>query len=835
MSYSRLGSIFIPGFLMASASLAQPALALAADESTSGGTTAALPATYGQLQEITVTAQRTESSLSKTPVTVVVMTQEDLQKQNVATEQDLQAAVPGLLVRNGQNSNQINFAIRGQSIDAYSNARPSVQPYFDEVQIPYSGQSSELYDLQSVQVLEGPQGTLFGRNSTGGAVLYTSAKPNDELGGYASVGGGSYGNERVEGAINLPLIPETLRVRLAGFQETRDGFQHNLFNNQDLGNESRYGLRSTIELQTNRLTNNLVADFEDAIGTSVTGVVSSLDTNIPGSFPTVALYNPATSDAVLAQVLQGEGVPAAAASALATGNWANYVAAHPGVDPLGLANAAAVQQAKGPYTVDVNAQDGFHSRNLILSNITSFDLTDSARLRNIIGYNRSTPYSNAEADGTAYAISDTGYPPYGGVFNSITAFSEEPQIQGTRGPLKYVAGGYYADESNHWRQGSEFLDVIPTGLLEGVPGLWGEQFQNITTSYSTTYAGYAQGTYDLQSITGVRGLAFTLGTRFTDEKVRETHDPGDRFYDLATTGLLGPTGNVILPASDFSNDQSRVYRNVSWTTGIEDQITPHLLVYLDARRGYKDGGYNPQVQPRIGTAALSIVAGSAYRTEELTDAELGSKYTGELLGRPTAVDVAAFNDWITDSQRTAYVDVAGSPDAVTVNVPRARVSGIELDSSISALTWLRLGAIVNYTDARFTNNVVTIAGVPQVFGTYPDTPKWSGDVHAELIAPLVSGVHGLLRVDEFGTTSEFYSSTANLNPAAVVPGYGLLNFTLGVSGDNQRWSFTVTLKNALNKVYYVGGLPLAQLVQINTMVPGLPRMAFAQLRYNFNN
>ena len=154
-------------------------------------------------EEIVVTAQRRAGTLERTPVAISVLTGDTLAKRAIVTESDLQIATPGLTVRAGQNSNQLNYALRGQSLDAFSDTRPGVLPYFDEIQLDgVGGGSSAFYDLQSVQVLKGPQGTLFGRNSTGGAVLFTSVRPTDTFGGYITGRLGNYNLRQIEGAIN---------------------------------------------------------------------------------------------------------------------------------------------------------------------------------------------------------------------------------------------------------------------------------------------------------------------------------------------------------------------------------------------------------------------------------------------------------------------------------------------------------------------------------------------------------------------------------------------------------------------------------------------------------
>ncbi len=138
----------------------------------------------GELEQVVVTARRRAEALADVPVAVSVLSAAALETRGIKTEADLQLAMPGVVVRSSNNSNQLNYVIRGESVDAYSGSPPGVQPYINEVPFPVMS-STPFYDLQSVQAVKGPQGTLFGRNSTGGAVLFQTATPGSEFGGYA--------------------------------------------------------------------------------------------------------------------------------------------------------------------------------------------------------------------------------------------------------------------------------------------------------------------------------------------------------------------------------------------------------------------------------------------------------------------------------------------------------------------------------------------------------------------------------------------------------------------------------------------------------------------------
>src|SRR3984957_10488419 len=179
-----------------------------------------------EMQSIVVTARRTTERLQDVPVAVTAISPEALAEQRIDSQVDLQFATPGLTVRQTGSSDQLNYAIRGQSIDAFSFASPAVVAYFNEVQVG-GGAATALFALDSIQVLKGPQGTLFGRNATGGAVLYSARKPTLDFGGFVKVGYGNYNNEEIEAALNLPVFTG-VALRISGKTQQRDGFQHNL-------------------------------------------------------------------------------------------------------------------------------------------------------------------------------------------------------------------------------------------------------------------------------------------------------------------------------------------------------------------------------------------------------------------------------------------------------------------------------------------------------------------------------------------------------------------------------------------------------------------------------
>jgi len=759
------------------------------------------------LEEITVTAQRRTENLQEAPVAVAVLSAAALLDRAVTTEADLPQLAPGLSVRASQSSNQLNYALRGQSLDAFSATRPGVLPYVNEIQVGGGGGASAFYDLQSVQVLKGPQGTLFGRNATGGAVLFTTAKPVNEFGGYALARLGNYDMAQLEGAINVPVVNDAVLVRLSGFYQQRDGYQKDLFKDERAGDVDRYGGRVSLTLKpTERITNDFVVDYLHADGNSLVGGLYSL--NPTGLVPIIALTNfgnAAQFDAIISGFVAGAGGPPNAGQGAA----AAYAAANPTLDPGGVASYLQTQRRRGPYEVESDGPNEYRARNTIVSNITSFDIAENTTIRNIAGYTNIEGDLYGDIDGVPYGIDDNGTT---GNIQHTRQYSEELQLQGDalNNKLKYVVGGYYSYERNF---------NLTTSRLLSFPIIASVQL-NTSVIHNKTFAGYSQGTYDLSELTGIEGLGVTAGARYTSEKISIDMLPDDISFDDPP---------AVRARYDFA--QSKTFDNVSWTFGVQEQVNPNVLLYLASRRSFRNGGYNNVVRP---VAGLGTEGGNGYDTEQVTDVELGTKLDGHLAGMPARLNVALFHNWIEDAQRVAYTLVGGSPAAVTVNVPRARVRGVELDGLIEPTVWLQLGGAVSYTDAEFTDNLVSVSGgTPVEFGTYPDTAKWSGSAFGQLTVPVSSALELTFRSDVYAQESIWFTSTGNLNPDTELPGYALVSFRIGLQDEAAGWSVSANLKNAFDRVYWVGGVALGELFQTNTAVPGEPRTFLLETRYRF--
>ncbi|MDB6086062.1 MAG: TonB-dependent receptor [Gammaproteobacteria bacterium] len=458
------------------------ALADAADTAVAPSTTAR--SSGGDLEEITVTATRRVESQSKVPVAVTAFDSASLAARGITTETDLQQSVPGLTVKTTASQNQINYTIRGQTLDAFSGSSPGVLPYFNDVVVS-SQTATAFYDLASVQVLKGPQGTLFGRNATGGAVLYTSAEASDTFGGYFTIKNGNYDLREYQGAVNLPIVPGKVDLRLAADFTNETGYVTNLTNGSTLGDVSAKSGRATLKITpTDKLTITTVIQYGWYGGTELTGGLYSY-------YP-VGSTNNGHVLADTAALLYTPGGPF----------WSPALAA---LVPGGIAQELAQQQAEGPYKTSLPYTPLHRSEDGYAENTTTYDLDSDLTIKNIASVQHHGTRSDGALSGARLGVLDlAAYPTTVGVQYDIDQWSEEFQLQGhaLKESLKYIVGLYAAAE----------VDVtdIPTVVGISLPQPL-QYFHHNWTDRDHTQAVYAQGTYDLSWITS--GLSFTLGAR----------------------------------------------------------------------------------------------------------------------------------------------------------------------------------------------------------------------------------------------------------------------------------------------------------------------------------
>ncbi len=734
------------------------------------------------MQAIVVTARRTEERLQDVPVAVSVLAPEALVEQRIASQVDLQFATPGLTVRETGSSDQLNYAIRGQSIDAFSFASPAVVAYFNEVQVG-GGAATSLFDLDSIQVLKGPQGTLFGRNATGGAVLYSAKKPSLDFGGFVNVSYGNYNDEEIEAALNLPIM-SGVALRVSGKTQTRDGYQHNLllgtspnsidsrvgrvglliapvgsgFSNDTMVQIGRYGGLTGQDKMTNA---NGVNGAPSTYFDPVTGTVKPLVTNMANAYP--------------------PGV----------------VVTDPRVNALfsGVSDFLTKQAKVGFYDLYSTANDARDGRQTLVTNTTAYDFGDSAQIKNIYGYNNVLSKENSDIEGSPYDFLQVGGGP--GINNQGYTFgtdqwSDELQLNGKIAAAKYIVGAFISKEDDYTR-----IPLRVTGDL-GAPYLGAYDF----TVTDKSKALYGQSTYAITD-----RFNFTGGIRYTWEEVSIVQ---------GADSLL----NVINAGNHSRNDAKP-----SWLIGVDYKLTPDLLVYFNQRGSWRTGGFN-------GTSAASYPNAATFQPETTYDFELGAKYAGRLGTVPARINVALYDQHIKDVQRAPYLNIS----ALAGNVNQARVSGVEIDSSFNVMSWLEVGASMSYADARYTDPRALVAGANFIFGPYADSPKSTGSAYFRASTNLGENRGELALRGQIYAQSYFYYSNLNntIVPGDKIGGYSLINMRAewnGIAGSKVDGALYVN--NLTDKEYEVGGFPLGAVTGSNATLPGTPRMFGVELGMKF--
>lgn len=763
------------GSTAAFAAEAEPGgLAAVAQSTPSAGTSA----DSAVLDEVVVTARRRAESLQLVPLAIAALNQETLQRYDVQTLSDLQLLVPSAYVSEyAHGSGQQFFSLRGQSESGLNTGGgagggPAVVGYFAEVPTQMAGPGL-YYDLQSVQVLNGPQGTLFGRNTTGGAVLFDPIQPDTRaIGGYAQVLGGSYRRAEGQAAVNLPLIDGTLAIRVAGQIGSREGYTHDVNTGAEYDNRHFQAARLGVLYQpSEHFENYFIANYV------------RFDEHGPGSI-------------------------------LVAGNPANpFVGA-------GILNFVAQQQARGVRATALSVDELDQGSNSTLINKTRLALGEQLTLKNIASISWQRARRNDDEDGTTLALLDSLGSRPGTYLVYDNTITEELQLQGenTSKSLTWQTGVYYQDDYTPGANNHTYTQQVV--LLPF--------FSNTdkTDEGGTSSAVYGQGTYKLTRL--LEGLSLTAGYRYTWDHVYEGFSqsfgalpffpaPGD--FCSSRAGLY---------PNCFIESDAR-HSGGSYTVALDYLAGASTLLYLTSRQGYKSGGFN--------IVAASIDATTSpffkYGPEKVQDVEVGMKAdwrAGTVRGR---TDLALFNSWLRNAQVNTSALIDNLQEAVTANAARAIVRGVELQNDLHLSSWSDLTLTYSYMDAYY-QRYVTPLGQDLTSLPYAFAPRNKVSANARFRLPLFEGLGDLWLGATFTYQDRVFAGFTTVDPGSYLPAYGLLSLRADwqhVAGSSLDLSVFGT--NISNKVYRVGNEDLFSTIGTAVTVYGEPRMFGVSARYQF--
>jgi iron complex outermembrane recepter protein len=751
--------------------ISEPATATAGEHATSTGNS-------DVIEEVVVTARRRSESLQEVPIAISAIDQETLQRQGVQTLTDLQFLVPSAYVSEyAHGSGQQFFSLRGQSESGLNTGGgagggPAVVGYFSEVPTQMSGPGL-YYDLQSVEVLNGPQGTLFGRNTTGGAVLFEPRRPDLQgIEGYGQVLGGDYRRAEGQGAINIPLIDGTLAIRIAGQIGSREGYTRDVNTGEEYDNRHFQAARVGVLFQpSEQLENYFIANY---VAFNEHGPGTILDAANPN--------NPFIGTGILAY--------------------------------LNSQNARGIRET----ALSVHELDQETYYNLI--NKTRLDLGNSVTLRNIFSFSRQLARRDDDEDGTTLPLLDSLGSTPGTYLVDDGTLTEEVQLQGKSlgESLSWQTGLFYEDDytpgaSNH----TYTQDVVLLPIFSNT---------DRTDIGGTSLGAYGQGTYKLDSL--LSGLSVTAGYRYTWDHVYEGYSQsfGAKPFYPAPGDFCSSRAGV------YPNcwvDAGARHGGSSYTFGFDEQLSSATLLYLTTRQGYKSGGFNI-VAASVGATNSPFFT---FGPEKVQDVEFGIKSDWTLAAVTGRTDIALFNSWLSNAQVNTSGLVDNLQEAVTANAARAIVRGIELQNILRPTSFSELTLTYSYLDAYYLH-YVTPLGQDLTSLPYAYTPRNKGSISARLQLPLSGSVGDLWLGANFTYQDQVFAGFTTIDPGSYLPSYGLMGLRADwerIWGSGVNAALFAT--NVANKAYRIANEDLYSTIGTSTTLYGEPRMFGASVRYQF--
>jgi iron complex outermembrane recepter protein len=709
------------------------------------------------LSEVVVTARKRSEDVQSVPVSVSAVTGDQLKQQSIKTVANLQNLAPGLFVQQGLDDNQtIIVTMRGRKQDDATMAvDSSVSLNVDGVYIPRTlGMAGSMLDIKYVEVLRGPQGTLYGRNTTGGAIGIFTNDPTHELSGSVDLTGGNYGTWNAVGIANIP-IADNLDARFVAQRGGNGGYAHTT-SGTPLGDSRSEYYRGKLRWSgSNNWQAVLSGHYEDDRSGGTRAFIPGLD---PANF-------------------QDNGLPEGSYLTLQT------------MADLGVseAEAVALQRAwtaqRSPwYTLDNThgpaSVSKVHRWDVGLN--ISGDVVEDVQFRSISAVQS---LSREVSGGPQFPVFIFKQHPH----STGTYYSQELQLLGKTRSFNWVVGTYGGYETGTDGQNIFFLPaVFGTGAVANDSGI-----------RNTTLAGYAQATWEF-----IPDWRLTAGARYTSDTRRV--DAGAFLVDLLDPSIH----DCVVPApgveasppgeSQCPRTFKAAFSKPTWLVSLDHQLTPDVLLYVKAATGYRSGGLN------ANNGAVEEEAFGSFAPESNIEYEAGIK--SEFLGRRVRVNADVYWDDYSDLQVQSIV--LGSDNnflTLETNAAKARIRGVELEADFLVGGGLRLHASTAYTGAHYLS-------YQDLTGDHSHRPfaipKWTSSLSANYTRATPIGVASI-ELDYARKSAVNVVPPSTLVDAVTQPGYGLLNAraTLHL----ERWNMDVAVfgQNLTNKEFFEQGFNVA--------------------------
>jgi iron complex outermembrane recepter protein len=799
--------------------------------------------------EIIVTARRTDERLQDVPVAVAAFDNRALERSTVQELSEVKSIASGLNFNSEGGKSTTNVSLRGIGQLPVGLTTPGVVTYFNNIAIPSLGSSIPTYDIANIQVLKGPQGTLFGKSTLGGAILVNTVQPDlYDIEGYLRGTYGRFEYRAIEGAINVPIVPGKIALRLAGQIRRQDERIRSL----------DADFFATPEVQALGVSDPNAGDYpgfddvnNDSVRASLTIAPSDRFSNT-----TVAEYFRADERAAGLYLFKAD--LAALQNTALFPLMGDPTRAAIAVQLAALAKDYAQENPRGAFDGGINGGQAYR-KSVAIVNTTSFELTDSLSLRNIFGYRKNT--NEQSINTSALPILDQGGIPnpfFGGLVTQpfITYFAEQRYVRdyidndfqilydGASG-LNGILGAYYSVDGPAGPSGDQFTTFSSLGRIP----------PTTTHVKNRSFAIYSQVTIPLTD-----RLNLNLGGRYSWDKAEFCYNPGNAatFESVSFDECKQNVADRVGTATEFSDGfgQASVKDSYpTWTVGFDYKATPDLLLYVTSRRGVRPKNLNfplfesdPVTCPS-GNYSISCVDLTSYQTikqERVTDIEIGEKLTFNLSGARGRINLAGFYSKYENA--TQFLSNSGNfmfprgtldapPSSFIINAADLSIYGLEIDASVSPDDNLTIGFNGAITKTKIDKLLPVNTGGelgPNVgsFGREQInklTPSFSGTFSASWISPvhpadadlIFSG--DLYMTDDFGGQQGFQ-----------LEGYSLVNGRVDLKGiANSGLDLGFYVKNLFDVEYQAGVSVILPAAPYNSLYLGPPRTWGVEAKYSF--
>ncbi|MGH8223920.1 MAG: TonB-dependent receptor [Woeseiaceae bacterium] len=718
------------------------------------------------IEEVIVTAQRREQNVQDVGIAVTPLGGETLQNLNISTATDIVRAVPGLKM-NAYSSAQVVFNIRGVSQNDYGDQQePPVAVYQDD---SYSSSinlaSFPVFDLARVETLRGPQGTLFGRNATGGAIQFISNKPTNELEGYTNLTVGRFNQVIVDGAISGPLN-DSFQGRFAFIVNQDDGWMRSIVPGvPDRGGTDHYAVRGTLAWQPSEATDvDLILRYLEADRETQAGLYS---------------HEPACPNAQF----QGEFTP----PTLACPFWGTG----PGESGTGFRNDAIIPSRGGDPFATAETEPSFVDREIFGATLHVYSELGGADLVAITDFQNSDKFYIEGGDSS----------PDEGVFffqgSDLEQISQEVRLSWSAGRHGLVGGVYFMKVDGEYI--GKFADPF-----------YGYDPDVVFSQKTTSYAVFVQDEWSVTDrVRLIGGLRYWNDTR-----------EGAYFGNAPAIPALGqPEVTIIFNQSEIfpggssvtPGDAKTSFDDVTARLELDYRPSDDLLWYVSYNRGSKSGGYTFSTGTPFDPNQIAFLEGIAFDPEVLNAYELGMKSN---LGGSATLNLSAFYYDYKDYQAFAQV----GPVQSVINLD-AEATGLEaeLNARPTERLTLQIGASLMDSEVKdiLLPDLVTV-----VNHDLPQAPSFSGNALARYEFPLGAGTASIQGDVLY---SDAFCFTVLCAPVEAEESYTVANARIGYAAPDRRWEIAAFVNNVFEEEYRVYAFDSSLFSGVVAGVYGKPR------------